>query len=301
MQKPYRVSIPLEAVISATIEQSRGYGVENDLQLENVLRTRVESTHIIEGRAGTLGVARYVDLEMVADTRTDAIMQAVSTAKLFIQLVALVYGAEFELNLENIQATTLEANAGLEPSTYFGVQSNIASFEPLLPVWRKVALLKEQDKEQWDIMQLALEWIHFGATASDDRNVFLAYRIALEVLMNFALKEDQDTTVFNTLIEEKQRTKLLKVLRGLLSFFLESEYVERVINQINGTRLKSESDKWAKVLSDAGVSVSPQELRDLSGARGGVVHSGISRSTMSKARMREIVVAYINALLYKAE
>jgi hypothetical protein len=299
MQKRYRISIPLETVVRATIEQSRGYGVSNNLQLDNVLRTRVESTQTIEGRSGTLGIARYIDMEIVADDRTDAIMQAVSIAKLFIQLVALVYGAEFEINLENIQAINLEANAGLEPSSYLGIQSDIASFEPLLPVWKRVALLKEQNSELWDTLQLALEWVHLGAIASDDRNIFMAYRIALEILMNYALKDDkEEITVLNTFLDDKMHKKLINVIRGLLSLFIEKpEIIDRVISHVNDTRLKSEADRWAEILNKAGVFVSSQELKDLNIARGGVVHTGIGRSTMSKTRMREIVVAYINTLL----
>jgi hypothetical protein len=92
--------------------------------------------------------------------------------------------------------------------------------------------------------------------------------------------------------------KLINVIRGLLSLFIEKpEIIDRVISHVNDTRLKSEADRWAEILNKAGVFVSSQELKDLNIARGGVVHTGIGRSTTSKTRMREIVVAYINTLL----
>jgi hypothetical protein len=61
MQNHYRVSIPLLTVTRATIEGSEGHGVENNLQLENILRTRVESIPTMEGRLGSLGITTYLE------------------------------------------------------------------------------------------------------------------------------------------------------------------------------------------------------------------------------------------------
>jgi len=50
-------------------------------------------------------------------------------------------------------------------------------------------------------------------------------------------------------------------------------------------------------LHNAGIPVSSEELNDLQSARGSVVHSGISSAKMSTTRVREIVIAYMDALL----
>lgn len=288
----------METVTRATIEQSKGYGVENNLQLENILRTRVESTTTIEGRLGTLGITTYLDIDMTADNRSDAILKAVSIAQLFIQLTSLVYQAEFEINLAGIRSVNLNPNAGMEPFAYLGTQHNIASFEPLISIWEKVALIQEQNSELWDVLQLALEWLHLGATVKDDRSAFLAYRISLEVLMNYTIGDDKNTTVLKRYLDAKKHKALTKVIREILSLCIDdSKAVERIMHRIEDTLMESETEKWATILNNANIPISSKELNDLRMARGGVVHTGISSPTMSKSRIREIVIAYINALL----
>jgi hypothetical protein len=298
MQNHYRVSIPLQTVTRATIEGSTGHGVENNLQLEDILRTRIENTPITEGRLGTLGITTYLDIDATADNRKDAMLKAVSTAQLFIQLTALVHQAEFEINLAGIRSVNLTPNADIEPLAYLGVQVNIASFERLLPVWIKVTALQEQNNELWKVLQLAFEWLHFGAIANEERSVFLAYRIALEVLLKGTEGDESSTTVFHKYLDKKKHRLLTKALRAVIAlYFDDAKPIERLMQRMEGTLAESDSERWARILNNAGVPASSKELDDLGIARGSVVHSGLSSAMMSITRVREIVIAYINALL----
>jgi ribosomal protein L7/L12 len=298
MQYHYRVSIPLQTITRATIEGSEGYGVENNLQLEDVLRTRVENAPITEGRLGTLGITTYLDIDITAENRKDAMLKAVSIAQLFIQLIALVHQAEFEINLAGIRSVTLTPDANIEPSAYLGVQVNIASFERLLPVWKKVAAMQEQNNELWKVLRLTLEWLHFGAIANEERSVFLAYRIALEVLLKGTEGDESPVTVFQKYLDKKKYRLLAKAIRAVLAlYFDDAKAIDRLMQYIERTLAESDAERWARTLNKAGVSVSSKELDDLGIARGSVVHSGISSAKMSITRVREIVIAYINALL----
>src|SRR5437016_5083557 len=107
MPDHYLVSIPIEPITCATVEQSRSYGLVDSLQLENILRIRVVGTTKVEGNAGTLGNATYLDIEVSADNRNEAVIQALSIARLFVQLMVLVYQAEFEISIVGIQAKKL--------------------------------------------------------------------------------------------------------------------------------------------------------------------------------------------------
>ena len=119
VQNHYRVSIPLQSVTRATIEGSTGCGVENNLQLEEILCTRVESTPI-EGRLGILGITTYLDIDVTADNRKDAMLKAVSTAQLFIQLAALLHQAEFEINLAGIHSVNLNPQCSYRAISAWG-------------------------------------------------------------------------------------------------------------------------------------------------------------------------------------
>ena len=298
MQDRYMVSIPIETITRATVEQSRGYGLVNNLQLANILHVRVERTTTIEGNAGTQGAITYLDIEVSAEDRKEAITQALSLTRLFVQLMVLVYQAEFEISIVGIQAKNLSPSSGLELSTYFGMQTDIASFEDLIPVWERVISIQEQDSELWKVLKLALEWLHFGAIANEERSVFLAYRIALEVLLRGTEGSENSTTVLHKYLDAKKRRLLTKAIRAVFTLYIDDpKALDRLMQRIEGTLTESDSERWARILHNAGIPVSSEELNDLQSARGSVVHSGISSAKMSTTRVREIVIAYMDALL----
>lgn len=297
MEDRYLVSIPIETVTRATTMQSRGYGL-NELQLADILHVRVERTTTIEGNSGTLGAVTYLDIEVSANNRNDAILQAYAIAQRFVQLTALVYQAEFEISLVGVQAKNLTSSSGAELSSYFGVEQVIASFEPLLKVWEQVTSIQEQNSELWNVLKLALEWLHFGAIANDDRSAFLAYRIALEVLVKGNEGSESSTTVLNKHLDTRKHKLLNKAIRGVIALYIDDDKaLNRLMQRIEDTLVESEPERWARILENAGVAVSSEELNDLRIARGSVVHSGIGNEKMSTFRVREIVVDYINALL----
>src|SRR5258708_31037425 len=98
MQSRYIVSMPIKTVIRGSVEHVSSYGIVNGLRLANI-RIRVESTTLIENNAGFSGAATYLDVEVLADDCNEAILQASSTARLFVRLMALVYQSEFEISL----------------------------------------------------------------------------------------------------------------------------------------------------------------------------------------------------------
>lgn len=298
MSDDYLVSIPIEPITRATIENSRSHGLTNGLQLAHILRVRVEETITKEGNIGTYGAATYLDIEVSADNRNEAILQAYSIAQHFVQLAALVYQAEFEISLIGVQAKNLSPSNRLEPSTHFGYQNDIASFEPLIPIWERVASIQEQDSKLWNVLELALEWLHFGAVVSDPRSTFLAYWIALELLIDGIEENERSTTVFKKHLDDKKRDLLRTALKGVLALYIgNKDDVERIISYIEGTKVESDTKRWARILNNASVSVTPKELDGLNKARSIIVHDGIMNEKMSNSRMYGIVSAYINSLI----
>jgi hypothetical protein len=300
LQDRYLVSIPIKTVNRATIEQMKGFGLVNGLRLGNVLRVRVEGTTIIEGKAGSSGTSTYLDIEVSADNRKDAVEQAFSLSQLFVQLMVLVHQAEFEFDISfmGIQATKLSPTGALEPSTYFGQQTDILSFQDVVPVWERVITMKEQGSELWKVLKIALEWLYFGAIANEERSIFLAYRIALEVLLRSIEGNENSTTVFNKYLDKKKHRLLVKAVRAVFTLYIDdAKALERLMQRLEGTLAESDSERWARILNNVGVSVSSKELDDLGIARGSVVHSGVGNEKMSTTRVREIVIAYIYALL----
>lgn len=148
------------------------------------------------------------------------------------------------------------------------------------------------------MLRLALEWLHFAAIATEERSVFLAYRIALEILLKGTEGDESPTTVFQKYLDKKKHHLLTKAIRAVLAlYFDDAKAIDRLMQRMEGTLAESDSERWTRILNNAGVSVTSKELDDLGIARGSVVHSGLSSTKMSITRVREIVIAYINALL----
>jgi hypothetical protein len=261
MEDRYLVSIPIETVTRATVIQSRGYGL-NELQLADILHVRVERNTTIEGNSGTLGVANYLDIEVSANNRNDAILQAYAIAQQFVQLTALVYQAEFEISHVGVQAKNLTSSSGAELSSYFGVEQVIASFEPLLKVWEQITSIQEQNSELWSVLKLALEWLHIGSIANDDRSVFLAYRIALEVLVKGHEGSESSTTVLNKHLVTRKHKLLNKAIRGVIALYIDDDKaLNRLMQRIEDTLMESEPERWARIMKNAGVVVSSEDSR----------------------------------------
>ena len=258
----------------------------------------MEETTTLESNTSTYGTRTYLDIEVSADDRTEAITHAVSVSRLFVQLLAFVYLAGFEISMVGIQTIKLAPKDDLEPSTYFGKQTDIASLQNLTPIWEQVNSIREQDEELWQVLRVALEWLYFGAIANEERNISLAYRIALEVLLRGTEGNEVATTVFKKHLNETQRSQLKQAITGVLALCIpQAKDRQRIISHMEDTLSESDADRWARLLTNSGVSVSAKELAELQIGRSQIVHRGVSSPKMSITRVREMAIAYMNTLL----
>ena len=92
----YRVSIPIEASAQDGVDFSLTHKLEDGLVLGNILRIRVEAA------------TTYLDIEVVAEQRNEAITSALVMAWRLVQLISLVYNKGFEVSLAGIQAIPIE-------------------------------------------------------------------------------------------------------------------------------------------------------------------------------------------------
>src|SRR5947209_14039125 len=161
MSHRYRVSIPIEASAQDGVDFSITHKLKDGLTLADILRIRVEAA------------TTYLDIEVAAEQRNDAITSALVMAWRLVQLISLVYNKGFEVSLAGIQAVPIEpaeppfeireeengvhliVREKLYVSDHIRVTEHISSLDPLLPLWD---YLNRSDSVVTD----GLEWLYLG-------------------------------------------------------------------------------------------------------------------------------------------
>lgn len=311
MLRRYRVRIPMDTVTLATTQSSRSYGLNDGLEIDGVLRVQV---------APDTGIT-YLEQEVTTETRDQAIAGALPIARRFVELLALLHDMGFELSLAGIQVEVLEDLAPqfeqwdedgvhhvalhdhIEVSDYVSIRASLATFDELAAAWRT----PPPADDLGTAAALALEWMYLGKVAPDDRNAFLAYFVALELLLEGADKanrdgtEDEGTSTASTVIGQEVASKAdRKRLRDeldaeLARYIADATKRQRLMDYAFNAKAESDIDRWTRLLQAAGISVSVDEVRQLRSARGSIVHSGAGG--LPTTRLREIVVAYLKKVL----
>src|SRR6266568_1712832 len=222
MSYRYRVSIPVEAVMQQDgVEFSVSHKLEDGLQLGDILRVRIENA------------ITYLDMEVVAEQRNEAITIALSRSGRVVQLISWVYKKGFEVSLAGIQAIPLtpveppfevrEEEDGihvmlrevLHISDHIRVTEHIPTLDALLPLWEWI--------EENNTVADGLEWLYLGTIASNDRMAFLAYWIALELLLERTPGNERATTILHHSLPEDKRDALLKDIEQVLKKYIEDD------------------------------------------------------------------------------
>lgn len=305
MPRRYRVQIPVASTELATPQFSKSYALTNGLELPGILQVR------------TTDETTLIELEISADNYDAAVAGALSISRKCVQLIALLHEMGFELSLSGIIVETLESpdqpaevwsdgnglhvvlRDSFEMHDRVSIRAALATFEPLAAAWDLVPLSGDHD----DAVTLALEWVYLGTLARDERNAYLAYWVALELLMTSAgateaqSQEDKPTKIAHTVIEraiplKADRVRLRAAMDALLTEYVtDTAMRNRVMEQVSNTKAESDIDRWLILMQAAGIKVTSDDIRQLRHARGSLVHSGTGE--LPVARLREIVTAYL--------
>jgi len=299
MSNRYRVSIPVEAAIQDGIDVSITHKLKDGITLGDMLRVRVEDT------------ITYLEIEVEAEERHEAITSALVMAWRLVQLISLVYNKGFEVGLAGIRAILI---APLEPpveireeegrvhvtfretlhiSDYLRITEYISTLDPLLPIWKRM-------NQSASVTADGLEWLYLGKIASNERMAFLAHWLAFELLVERSLGNEPSTTVLKKYIPKKEDRALIREeMRQLLRKYIQDDTaLERLVNYFEQTKLESDIDRWTRTLQKSGVNIQLEEVQEFIRTRGAIVHqSGASRRIAHSPRLREVVAAYLDLLL----
>jgi hypothetical protein len=295
----YRVSIPIEASAQDGVDFSVTHKLEDGLVLGNILRVRVEAA------------TTYLDIEVVAELRNDAITSALAMAWRLMQLISLVYNKGFEVSLAGIQAIPIEpaeppfeireeensVHLIVQEKLYFSehirITEHIPSLDPLLPLWE---YLNRSDSVEAD----GLEWLYLGNIASNDRMAFLAYWLAFELLVERTPGNEQATTVLKKYVPSQQdRTSLKQEMRQVLKKYIsDDDAISRLMEYLEQAKIESDIDRWTRILQKSGIDIQLEEVKELRKIRGAIIHhSDRSRAVAFSPRLRQVVAAYLDLLL----
>jgi hypothetical protein len=295
----YRVSIPIEASAQDGVDFSVTHKLEDGLVLGNILRVRVEAA------------TTYLDIEVVAELRNDAITSALAMAWRLMQLISLVYNKGFEVSLAGIQAIPIEpaeppfeireeensVHLIVQEKLYFSehirITEHIPSLDPLLPLWE---YLNRSDSVVAD----GLEWLYLGNIASNDRMAFLAYWLAFELLVERTPGNEQATTVLKKYVPSQQdRTSLKQEMRQVLKKYIsDDDAISRLMEYLEQAKIESDIDRWTRILQKSGIDIQLEEVKELRKIRGAIIHhSDRSRAVAFSPRLRQVVAAYLDLLL----
>lgn len=307
----YRVRIPVEAITLATTQASTSYGLNDGLRLDDVLRVHVEPAT----------KTTYLEQEVIAQNRDSATAEALPVARRCVQLLALLHDMGFVLSLVGIQVETIEDSGQqsdqwdengihhialhdrVEVSDYWSIRASLATFDELGTAWRT----PPPPGDLGDAAALALEWVYLGKVAPDDRNAFLAFWVALELLIEGADKAAHATaagegapTASTVIGQEVTSKEDRKRLRDRLDALLANDIPDagkrkRIVDYAFTAKAESDVDRWTRLLRTADVPVTEDEMRQLRNARSSIVHSGAGG--LPTARLREIVIAYLKKVL----
>ncbi len=303
MSDRYRVSIPLEATVQDGVDFSVTHKLEDGLALNDMLRVRVE------------GIITYLDIEVVAQQRNEAITSALPMAWRFVQLLSLVYNKGYEVSLAGIQAIPITpteppveiheeeyhvhiiVREKLYISDHIRVTAHITSLDLILPLWERL-------NQSNSVVADGLEWLYLGNIVSDDRMAFLAYWLALELLVERTPGSEQATTILNKYVEDQQDQTLLKQeMRQVLKKYIDDDSaIHRFMEYLEQAKVESDVDRWTRILRKSGLEIQLEEVKELRKKRGAIVHqSEKSKTVAPSAHLREVVKAYLNLLLQTEE
>jgi len=299
----YPVSIPIEASAQDGVDFSVTHKLEDGLVLGNILRIRVEAA------------TTYLDIEVVAELRNDAITSALAMAWRLMQLISLVYNKGFEVSLAGIQAIPIEpaeppfeireeensVHLIVQEKLYFSehirITEHIPSLDPLLPLWE---YLNRSDSVVAD----GLEWLYLGNIASNDRMAFLAYWLAFELLVERTPGNEQATTVLKKYVPSQQdRTSLKQEMRQVLKKYIsDDDAISRLMEYLEQAKIESDIDRWTRILQKSGIDIQLEEVKELRKIRGAIIHqSDRSRIVAPSPRLRKVVATYLDLLLRTEE
>lgn len=303
MSSHYRVSIPIEAIVRDGVDNSFTHKLEDGLTLSDILRVRIEDA------------VTYLDIEVVAEQRNEAITSALVMAWRLVQLISLVYNKGFEVSLAGIQAIPIEpaeppfeireeengvhliVREKLYFSEHIRITEHIPSLDPLLPLWE---YLNRSDSVVTD----GLEWLYLGNIASNDRMAFLAYWLAFELLIERTQGNEQATTVLKKyVLNQQDRISLKQEMRQVLKKYIsDDDAISRLMEYLEQAKVESDIDRWTRILQKSGIDIQLEEVKELRKIRGAIIHqSDKSKAVAPSPRLREVVTAYLNLLLQTEE
>lgn len=303
MSSRYQVSIPIEATVQDGVDASFTHKLEDGLMLGNILRVRIEDD------------GAYLDIEVVAEQRNEAITSGLAIAWRFVQLISLVYNKGFEVSLAGIRAIPMApaeppieirqegdhvriiVRETLHISDHIRATKHISSLDQIMPLWNRV-------NQSNSVVADGLEWLYLGAITSNDRMAFLAYWLALELLVERTPGNEQATTILKKYVPEQQDRTLLKqeMMQVLKKYINDDDAILRLMEYLEQAKVESDVDRWTRILQKSGLEIQLEEVKELRKKRGAIVHqSEKSKTVAPSAHLREVVTAYINLLLQTEE
>lgn len=299
MSSRYQVSIPIEATVQDGVDASFTHKLEDGLMLGNILRVRIEDD------------VTYLDIEVVAEQRNEAITSGLAIARRFVQLLSLVDNKGFEVSLAGIKAIPMapaeppievrqegnDVRELLHFSYHIRATAHISSLDQIMPLWNRV-------NQSNSVVADGLEWLYLGAITSNDRMAFLAYWLALELLVERTPGNQQATTILKKYVPEQQdRTLLKQEMMQVLKTYINDDYaINRLMEYLEQAKVESDVDRWTRILQKSGLEIQLEEVKELRKKRGAIVHqSEKSKTVAPSAHLREVVTAYLNLLLQTEE
>src|SRR5260370_3621365 len=289
MSSHYQVSIPIEATVQDGVDASFTHKLEDGLMLGNILRVRIEDD------------ITYLDIEVVAEQSNEAITSGLAIAWRLVQLISLVYNKGFEVSLAGIRAIPM---APAEPpieirqegdhvriifretlhiSDHIRATAHISSLDQILPLWNRV-------NQSNSVIADGLEWLYLGAITSNDRMAFLAYWLALELLVERTPGNQQATTILKKYVSEQQdRTLLKQEMMQVLKTYINDDYaINRLMEYLEQAKVESDVDRWTRILQKSGLQIQLEEVKELRNKRGAIVHpSEKSKTVAPSPHLRE--------------
>ncbi len=302
---PHRfcVSIPIEANVQDGVDFSITHKLEDGLTLGDIFRVRVE------------GAITYLDIEVDAEQRNNAITSALVMAWRLVQLISLVYNKGFDVSLAGIQAKPIEPSEPpfeireeedgvhlivrekLYISEHIRITEHISSLDPLLSLWDYL-------NRSESVVTDGLEWLYLGNITSNVRMEYLSYWLAFELLVERTRGNEQATTVLKKYIQNQQdRTSLKQEVRQVLKKYIgDDDAISRLMEYLEQAKVESDVDRWARILQKSGIDIQLEEVKELRKMRGAIIHqSDRSRIEAPSPRLRKFVAMYLELLLRTEE
>src|SRR5260370_11053162 len=175
-----------------------------------MLRVRVED------------IITYLEIEVEAEVRNEAITSGLVMAWRFVQLISLVYNKGFEVGLAGIRAILIAPlehpveirqeegrvhvafRETLHISDHLRITEHISTLDPLLPIWKRM-------NQGASVTADGLEWFYFGKISSNERMAFLAHWLAFELLVERYTRNEHSTTVLKKSLPQMDNQVLLRV------------------------------------------------------------------------------------------